>query len=224
MMENILKKRERHPELELSAGDVKQRASEVARSIFFSTIIIITAYLPLFAFEHVERKLFTPMAYTVGYALIGALLTSLLLTPGLSYLAYRKPRKLYHNKWLEKLNQSYNRVVGVLLEKTRAVIVVLLIILGGSIALSITVGKDFLPNLDEGGIWIQVQTPPGISLEKSTEMANTFRNKMKEFDEVTYVMTQMGRDDEGAEAFTSSHIEVCIGLKPYSEWKWGKRK
>ena len=70
MMENILKKRERHPELELTTNDVKQRASEVARSIFFSTIIIITAYLPLFAFEHVERKLFTPMAYTVGYALI----------------------------------------------------------------------------------------------------------------------------------------------------------
>ena len=109
MMENILKKRERHPELELTSNDVKQRAGEVARSIFFSTIIIITAYLPLFAFEHVERKLFTPMAYTVGYALVGALLTSLLLTPGLSYMAYRKPRKLYHNRWLERLMDSYHR-------------------------------------------------------------------------------------------------------------------
>ena len=224
MMENILKKRERHPELELSAGDVKQRASEVARSIFFSTIIIITAYLPLFAFEHVERKLFTPMAYTVGYALIGALLTSLLLTPGLSYLAYHKPRKLYHNKWLEKLNQSYNRVVGVLLEKTRAVIVVLLIILGGSIALSITVGKDFLPPLDEGSIWVQVQLPSGLSIEKSKKMADDLRHVLKEFDETSYVMTQLGRDDEGAECFSLSHVEVGVGLKPYNTWKSGRTK
>ena len=89
----------------------------------------------------------------------------------------------------------------------------------------LTVGKDFLPNLDEGGIWIQVQTPPGISLEKSTAMADEFRNVLKdEFEEVTYVTTQVGRDDQGAEAFTSSHIEVCVGLKPYSQWKFGKTK
>ena len=156
MMENILKKRERHPEKELTAMDVKQRAKEVARSIFFSTIIIITAYLPLFAFEHVERKLFTPMAFTVGYALVGALLTALLLTPGLSFIAYRKPRKLYHNKWLERLNSNYARQVGVLLGKGRAVLATLLLILGGSAVLSFTVGKDFLPPLDEGSVWVQV--------------------------------------------------------------------
>ena len=93
-----------------------------------------------------------------------------------------------------------------------------------TVIMIITVGKDFLPYLDEGGIWIQVQTPPGISLDKSTQMANELRDKLKEFDEVTYVMTQVGRDDEGAEAFTSSHIEVSVGLKPYSQWKMGKDK
>ena len=224
MMENILKKRERHPDQELTAGDAKQRASEVARSIFFSTIIIITAYLPLFAFEHVERKLFTPMAYTVGYALIGALLTSLLLTPALSYLAYRKPRKLYHNKWLEKINNAYNHHIGVLIEKSRAVIVVLLLILGGSIVLSITVGKDFLPPLDEGSVWVQVQLPPGLSIEKSKKMADDLRDVLKEFDETSYVMTQLGRDDEGAECFSLSHIEAGVGLKPYNTWKSGRNK
>ena len=224
MMENILKKRERHPELELSANDVKQRAHEVARSIFFSTIIIITAYLPLFAFEHVERKLFTPMAYTVGYALIGALLTSLLLTPGLSYLAYHKPRKLYHNKWLEKINDSYSRHIGTLLEKKRAILATLVIILCGSIALSITVGKDFLPPLDEGSVWVQVQLPSGLSIEKSKKMADDLRHVLKEFDETSYVMTQLGRDDEGAECFSLSHIEAGVGLKPYNTWKSGRSK
>ena len=224
MMENILKKRERHPDQELTSDDVKQRAREVARSIFFSTIIIITAYLPLFAFEHVERKLFTPMAYTVGYALVGALLTSLLLTPGLSFLAYRKPRKLYHNKWLEKINNAYTRHIGILLEKSRAIVAVLLLILGGSVALSITVGKDFLPPLDEGSVWVQVQLPSGISIEKSKQMADDLRNVLKEFDETSYVMTQLGRDDEGAECFSLSHVEVGIGLKPYNTWKSGRTK
>ena len=100
-------------------------------------------------------------------------------------------------------------------------IAVILVLVG---VLATTVGKDFLPALDEGGIWIQIQAPPGISLAKSTQMASDLRERMKQFDEVTYVMTQVGRDDEGAEAFTSSHIECCIGLKPYSSWKWGKTK
>lgn len=224
MMENILKKRERHPDRELTADDVKQRASEVAQSIFFSTIIIITAYMPLFAFEHVERKLFTPMAFTVGYALIGALLTALLLTPALSFLAYRKPRKLYQNKWLTKLNDRYTRHVGILIGKGRAILATLLLILGGSIALSITVGKDFLPPLDEGSIWVQVQLPSGISIDESKKMADDLRHVLKEFDETSYVMTQLGRDDEGAECFSLSHIEAGVGLKPYNTWKSGRTK
>ena len=224
MMETILKKRERHPDEELTLADVKQRASEVARSIFFSTIIIITAYMPLFAFEHVEAKLFTPMAYTVGYALVGALITSLLLTPALSFMAYHKPRKLYHNRWLEKLTHWYHRHINNLMEKSRAVVAVLLIILAGSVALSITVGKDFLPPLDEGSVWVQVQLPSGISIEKSKKMADDLRHVLKSFEETSYVMTQLGRDDEGAECFSLSHIEAGVGLKPYNTWKSGRTK
>ena len=224
MMETILKKRERHPDEELTLADVKQRASEVARSIFFSTIIIITAYMPLFAFEHVEAKLFTPMAYTVGYALVGALITSLLLTPALSFMAYHKPRKLYHNRWLEKLTHWYHRHINNLMEKSRAVVAVLLIILTGSVALSITVGKDFLPPLDEGSVWVQVQLPSGISIEKSKKMADDLRHVLKSFDETSYVMTQLGRDDEGAECFSLSHVEAGVGLKPYNTWKSGRTK
>ena len=122
------------------------------------------------------------------------------------------------------MNTAYKHQTGSLIETPKKVFFGIAAVLAAVVVMVITVGKDFLPNLDEGGIWIQVQAPPGISLEKSTEMANELRNKMKEFDEVTYVMTQVGRDDEGAEAFTSSHIEVCIGLKPYSQWEWGKSK
>lgn len=222
--ETILKQREADPSKPLTAKETAQHILEVAKPVFFATLIIIVAYMPLFAFERIEKKLFTPMAFTVGYALLGALSVALILIPGLAYTIYRKPQKVYHNKVLTRMNTAYRRQTGSLIGHPKKVFAGIAAVLVAVAVMIITVGKDFLPNLDEGGIWIQVQAPPGISLEKSTEMANTFRNKMKEFDEVTYVMTQVGRDDEGAEAFTSSHMEVCIGLKPYSQWKRGKRK
>lgn len=224
MMETILKKRERHPDEILTEDSILRRTTEVARPIFFSTLIIITAYLPLFAFEHIEKKLFTPMAYNVGYALLGALAVALFLIPGLAFYAYRKPRKIYHNRWLEKLGEIYHRQIVALLDKPKRVLLPLLVILVAAGVLSYTVGKDFLPPLDEGAIWIQVQLPPGISIEKSKEMGAELRKAVKQFDEVSYVMTQVGRDDEGAEAFSLSHIECGVGLKPYDTWKFGKTK
>ena len=214
MMETILKKRESRPEAELTKEGVIRRATQVARPIFFSTVIIITAYLPLFAFEHIEKKLFTPLAYTVGYALLGALAVALLLIPGLAFLAYRKPRKTYRNRWLEKLTNGYNNQIKRLMERPKVIFAPLAAILVGAGVLSMTVGKDFLPPLDEGSIWIQVQLPPGISIERSKEMGAELRRTLGKFDEVSYVMTQVGRDDEGAEAFSLSHVEVGVGLKP----------
>ena len=111
MMETILKKREKHPTEILGQESLMGRTIEVAKPIFFSTLIIITAYLPLFAFEHIESKLFTPMAYTVGYALLGALAVALFLIPGLAFVSYRKPRKIYHNKWLEKMTIAYHALM-----------------------------------------------------------------------------------------------------------------
>ena len=224
MMETILKKRERYPDEILTEDSILRRATEVARPIFFSTLIIITAYLPLFAFEHIEKKLFTPMAYTVGYALLGALAVALFLIPGLAFYAYYKPRKIYHNRWLEKLGEIYNWQIIALLEKPKRVLLPLFLILVAAGVLSYMVGKDFLPPLDEGAIWVQVQLPPGISIEKSKAMGAELRKTLKQFDEVSYVMTQVGRDDEGAEAFSLSHIECGVGLKPYDTWKFGKTK
>jgi cobalt-zinc-cadmium resistance protein CzcA len=224
MMETILKKREDNPSLELEEKSIVKRTTEVARPIFFSSIIIITAYLPLFAFERIEKKLFTPMAFTVGYALIGALAVALFLIPGLAFALYRKPQKTYHNKWLEKLTEIYYRHTKRILNKPNSVFAPLVAIFLMAIFLTFTVGKDFLPELDEGSIWLQVQLPPGISLERSKAMSDTLRHRLIKYDEVTYVMVQTGRDDEGAESFSKSHIECSIGLKPYDEWQKGKSK
>lgn len=224
MMESILKKREDNPEEELKEKSIAQRTKEVAKPIFFATIIIITAYLPLFAFERVEKKLFTPMAFTVGYALIGALLVALILIPGLAYAVYRKPRKIYHNKWLEKLTNVYHNRIIKIVNKPKQVFVPLLVVLAITIGLSMKVGKDFLPPLDEGSIWLQVTLPPGISLEKSKEMSDTLRARTMKYDEVTYIMVQSGRNDDGTDPFTPSHFECSVGIKPYKEWPRGKTK
>ena len=224
MIERLLKLREEAPDKPLESQTVIRRIADVAKPIFFSTVIIIVAYLPLFTFERIEKKLFTPMAFTVGYALIGALSVALILIPGLAYALYRKPQQVRRNRFLERLTARYKQSTSRVMDRPKGIFTGIAVILAAVAVLAVTVGKDFLPTLDEGGIWLQVQAPPGISLEKSRELASTLRTRMKEFDEVTYVMTQVGRDDEGTEAFTSSHIECCIGLKPYSSWKFGKTK
>ncbi|MBO9691973.1 CusA/CzcA family heavy metal efflux RND transporter [Chryseobacterium sp.] len=224
MLETILKKREENSEEALEEKTITQRVIEVAKPIFFSTIIIITAYLPLFAFERVEKKLFTPMAFTVGYALLGALAVALLLIPGLAYVIYHKPQKIYHNRWLEKLAAAYGKRIEKIMQTPKRVVVPIIIVLISSGILSYTVGKDFLPELDEGSIWLQVQLPPGISLAQSKEMSDTLRARTLKHFEITYMMVQAGRNDDGTDPWTASHFEVSVGIKPYSEWPSGKTK
>ncbi|HFI4796995.1 TPA: CusA/CzcA family heavy metal efflux RND transporter [Elizabethkingia anophelis] len=224
MLETILKKREDDSEEELEEKSITKRVIEVAKPIFFSTIIIITAYLPLFAFERVEKKLFTPMAFTVGYALFGALAVALLLIPGLAYVIYRKPQKLYHNKWLEKISVVYGKRIEKIMHAPKKVILPVSIVLATAGVLSYTVGKDFLPELDEGSIWLQVQLPPGISLAKAKEMSDTLRARTLKHSEITYMTVQAGRNDDGTDPWTASHFEVSVGIKPYKEWPKGKTK
>ncbi|HLN56479.1 MAG TPA: efflux RND transporter permease subunit, partial [Bacteroidales bacterium] len=224
MLETILKKREDHANEYLDEASVLERITEVARPVFFSSVIIITAYLPLFAFERIEKKLFTPMAFTIGFALIGGLAVALLLIPGLAFVLYRKPGKTYRNRWLEWLTEKYHAQIGKILSKPKKVFAPLLAIFAGATVLTIIIGKDFLPQLDEGSIWLQVQLPPGISLERSKEMSDTLRRRIIKFPEVTYVMAQTGRDDAGTEPFSTSHLECSVGLRPYDEWPAGKKK
>ncbi|HMV78638.1 MAG TPA: CusA/CzcA family heavy metal efflux RND transporter [Leptospiraceae bacterium] len=224
MMESILKVREENEEGELTLSGIGDTASAVAKPIFFATIIIITAYFPLFAFERVEKKLFTPMAYTIGYALGGALITALILTPGLAFLAYRRPQKIFHNVWLERVTEAYQKRLEKILESPKKVYKFLAFALVLCIVLTAFIGKDYLPELDEGSIWLQVQLPPGISLQKGSEMADDLRKETLKYEEVSYAVTQVGRNDDGTDSWTPSHIEASIGLKPYGEWKNGRTK
>ena len=224
VMENILRKREEKPDAELGEADAREAALQVARPMFFAAAIIITAYLPLFAFQRVEKKLFTPMAYTVGYALGGATLCALALIPGLALAALKKPRKPFDNPVLRWIGQRYDRYLRWLVRRPWAAIAPGLVALVVGVALSATVGREFLPQLDEGSIWLQVQLPPGLSLEKASEMAGELRSATREFPEVSYIVTQLGRNDDGTDSWTPSHIEASVGLHPYATWPHGETK
>ena len=222
--EAILRKREADPAASLSESDVIAATTQVARPILFATLIIITAYLPLFAFERAEAKLFSPMAYTVGYALFGALLASFTLIPGLAYIAFRKPRAVFHNRPLGWLQNGFRHT----LERMLAIPKISYLIGGAAvlavIGLGMTSGREFLPELDEGALWLQVQLPSGISLDKASEMAGELRRTLREFPEISYAVTQLGRSDDGTDAWTPSHIEAPVGLKPYNTWPKGETK
>ena len=218
VMEAILRRREEHPDMPLTVEDTLKTTSYVARPIFFATLIIISAYLPLFAFERAEGKLFTPMAYTVSYALLGALICSLVLIPGLAFTALRKPQKVMINQPLVWLTKKYRRLLTRLLSRPMIAYVIGILTLLTVMLLGATAGREFLPDLDEGALWLQVEMPTGLSLEKANDMANELRRTLLEYPEISYVVTQLGRSDEGLDPWTPSHMEVPVGLKPYAEW------
>ena len=222
--EAILRRREATPQEELSESEVKAAAVQVTRPIFFASLIIITTYLPLFSFERAEAKLFTPMAYTMGYALFGALLTTLVLVPGLAYYAFHKPGHVYHNRWLESLTRGYERVLHACIEQPRIIYGVTIFALFAVVGLGATVGRQFLPDLDEGSLWLQVQMPTGIALNQASDMASDLRRAVLKYPEVSHVVTQTGRNDDGTDSWTMSHIEAPVGLKPYDTWPGGESK
>lgn len=224
VMEAILRRREEEPNATLTEGNILETVSHVSGPIFFATLIIITAYFPLFAFERAEGKLFKPMAFTVGYALVGALLCALTLIPSLAYVALRKPSKPFVNKPLVWLTAAYRRVLGRLLNTPSIAYALSAVALAAVVVLGATAGREFLPDIDEGALWLQVQLPSGLSLDKASEMATEMRHVLLEYPEVSYVVTQLGRNDDGTDPWTPSHMEVPVGLKPYSEWPAGVNK
>lgn len=218
VMEAILRRREEYPDKILSAEEVLKATNNVARPIFFATLIIISAYLPLFAFEHAEGKLFKPMAYTVCFALLGALICTLVLIPGLTYTALRKPQKMHHNRPLIWLTEKYSSLLRQLLKRPSIAYVLGLITLSMVLILGSTAGREFLPELDEGSLWLQAELPSGLSLEKANTMAENLRQTLLKHPEVSFIVTQLGRSDDGTDPWTPSHIEAPVGLKPYSQW------
>nr|WP_198009856.1 efflux RND transporter permease subunit [Legionella tunisiensis] len=224
VMENILRRREEDEKAILTEEDILQSTLQVTQPIFFGILVIITAYSVLFAFQQIEYKLFSPMAFAVGFALIGALLVALTLIPGLAYWSYHNPIHIYKNRFLLWIMPRYDSLLDRLIGKNKLVVGLFLSTFLLVTLLGMSIGRDFLPYLDEGSIWLQVTLPPGISLDKAAKMAAELRAATMEFKEVDHIVTQVGRNDEGTDPFTPSHIECAITLYPYNTWKSGWSK
>jgi cobalt-zinc-cadmium resistance protein CzcA len=208
----------------LSSGDsvlrtIRDAALEVERPIFFSMTIIIAAYLPLFTLERVERRLFTPMAFTVCYALVGSMLLALTLIPVLSTYFFRSGAKEWENPVLRWVAGRYAGVLTVAARRPVAIVLVAFGVVLGSLAFASRIGSEFLPQLDEGVIWVRANLTPGISLSKSAQVASEIRSVLAGFPEVKLVSSQSGRNDSGTDPYGPNRNEFFVALKPYETWQ-----
>ncbi len=203
---------------------IREAALEVERPIFFSLVIIVSAYIPLFTLERVERRLFTPMAFTVCYALAGSMLLALTLIPVLATYLFRNSPKSWENPVVAWLQARYARMLRGTIERPWRVIAGAAVVVVAAGALAATLGSEFLPQLDEGVLWIRANFPAGISLEKSAALATQIRALVKQSPEVKQVTSQTGRNDDGTDPYGPNRNEFFVALTPYDTWKGGRRK
>jgi cobalt-zinc-cadmium resistance protein CzcA len=200
-------------------GLIKSTGTQMGKAIFFSKLIIISALLPIFSFEKVEGKMFSPLAWTLGFALLGALLFTLTLVPVLSSIL------LKHNV-VEKGN-IFTRTINRVTEKSfawtsankRKSIIIAFSIFGLTIFSTRWLGTEFLPQLNEGALWVEAKMPMSYSLPKTVEMVHTFRDILNEFPEVNGVLSQTGRSNDGTDPSGFYYVQMQVNLKPKEEWQ-----
>lgn len=200
-------------------GAIRTTAVEKARSVAFSKLIIITALMPIFAFQKVEGKMFSPLAYTLSFALLGALICTLTLVPVLSSLLLRKDVHERRNRFLEVVNRMCDNLFAWLHQRQRVVVPVAAAVIVGGLGIFFLLGTEFLPQMDEGSIYIRATMPQSISLTESVGMADRLRDEVARFDEVSEVMTQTGRPNDGTDATGFYNIELFVKLHPQGQWR-----
>jgi cobalt-zinc-cadmium resistance protein CzcA len=200
-------------------------ATEVERPVFFSTLMIVCAYLPLLTLRSIEGLLFRPMALTVIYALIGAVIFALFLIPSLATWLLHRGYTDWENPVLTACRKPYERILQVLM---KARFLVLLTVTAAFIIVCVKIvpklGFDFLPYLDEGVIWVRANFPEGTSLEQTSAFGDKMRAMIREMPDVTFCMSQAGRNDSGTDPFVPSRCEMMVGLKKMDEWEYPSKQ
>lgn len=227
MVEALVHRLQRRPDpgAPATVAELDEAACATARPIVFSLAIIIAAYLPLFMLQRIERRLFTPMAFTVSTALLGSLLLCLTLTPVLASYLFRRRVRIRDSRVMKASARAYERWIGRLVRRARLVVIVAaLATVAALVVLGRRVGTEFLPQLDEGSIWIRCNLPPGLSLFKSAEVASTIRALVLQSPEVRLVSSQTGRNDSGTDPYGPNRNELLVALQPYDTWPKGQIK
>ena len=196
-------------------------AHEVQRPVFFARVIIIVSYLPIFTLQRVEGRLFSPMAWTVAFALLGALVFALLIAPVLCSFLFTAEIKEWRNPVLEWLNRTYARSLDWCFDHMKLTLGLGLLGFGAMLFffLSGVIGSEFLPHLDEGAIWVRGTLAPSTGPSASFDMAKKARVMLAAFPEVTQVVSQVGRPDDGSDASGFYNTEFFVDLRPREEWR-----
>jgi cobalt-zinc-cadmium resistance protein CzcA len=224
MIENIV----RHLNHRAEPGDnrttldrIREAAHEVQRPVFYAIGIIITAYLPIFTLQAVEGRLFKPMAWTVAFALLGALIFSMLLAPVLASFVFRKNAKGWPNPVMVFLVERYRVAVAAAIRHRRITVGcgVAGVLLAAYLAFGGAIGSEFLPHLDEGAIWVRGTLAPSAGPTESLAVANRARIELARFPEVKQVVSQIGRPDDGTDTTGFFNTEYYVDLLPKAEWR-----
>jgi cobalt-zinc-cadmium resistance protein CzcA len=200
---------------------VREAAHEVQRPVFYAIAIIITAYLPIFTLQRVEGRLFKPMAWTVAFALLGALLFSVLVAPVLSSFFFAKGAREWHNPVMELLKRLYREAVKWAIQHRIVTVSVAAFgfLFATYLMVSGVVGSEFLPHLDEGALWVRGTLAPSTGPTEGTRLGDQTRELLCSFPEVTRCTSQVGRPDDGTDTTGFFNTEYFVDLKPKEEWR-----
>ena len=223
MVENIIRHlgHRRFPDERSPRQKIFDAAHEVQRPVFYAIGIIITAYLPIFTLQRVEGRLFKPMAWTVAFALLGALLFSMLLAPVLSSVFFAKGTREWHNPILTWLTNRYRILVRAAIRRRWLTVGIAAgaVAVAAYLGLSGVIGSEFLPHLDEGSLWVRGTLAPSTGYTEGVRVSNQARIALCSFPEVTQCTSQTGRPDDGTDATSFFNTEYFVDLKPKEQWR-----
>lgn len=204
---------------------LKSTAVEVGRPVLFAKAIIISAFLPIFTFQRVEGKIFSPMALTLSFAILGAILITLTLIPVLLSFTLRNNRMAErHSRWMHALQVRYRDLLAFAFRWRKTVVGLSVLLLAASLLLAPRLGSEFLPKLDEGNIWLTLTLPPSTALDKTKEVEERIRAILLSYPEVSSVIAHMGRPDDGTDPKGPNNMEIMANLTPREHWHFADKE
>ncbi|WP_294323438.1 CusA/CzcA family heavy metal efflux RND transporter [uncultured Chryseobacterium sp.] len=201
------------------AGWIKQTGTGLGKAIFFSKLIIITSLIPIFSFQKVEGKMFSPLAFTLGFALMGALIFTLTLVPVLSHILLNKNVKEKNNPFVNFWDRSVLKGFNYTFKHKKLSLIVAISFLAATLFSAKFLGTEFLPQLNEGSLWITAEMPMSSSLKESLKTAGLLKKDIMSFPEVTDVLAQTGRSNDGTDPNGFGFVQFAVNLKPKEDWK-----
>ncbi|SHL78630.1 cobalt-zinc-cadmium resistance protein CzcA [Chryseobacterium contaminans] len=200
-------------------GWIKQTGTGLGKAIFFSKLIIITSLIPIFSFQKVEGKMFSPLAFTLGFALMGALIFTLTLVPVLSHILLNKNVREKNNPFVNFWDRIVLKGFNVTFKHKKMSMIVAISFLALTLFSGKFLGTEFLPQLNEGSLWITAEMPMSSSLKESLKTADLLKKDIMSFSEVTDVLAQTGRSNDGTDPNGFGFVQFAVNLKPREEWK-----